>query len=162
MKKKVFVFPHNQIALHIESKLDVAKDSPNYGVLFAVNRDRQPDNGWGELHNSRLETAVEMELTPELKQLLLEDLAFAYGQDSKKFIEKLEEFDLLPKKDSFDVLQTFERIEHKLDPTLAQNLREFIHSGKSQDECMAFIEGYEKGVKIMRKIFDEMYNKNQQ
>jgi acyl-CoA-binding protein len=62
---------------------------------FGLNRDRNPDSGWNELHGTTMEKAKEVELTDELKITLLEDLAFAYGQNSKKFNEKLREFKLI-------------------------------------------------------------------
>lgn len=64
-------------------------------VEFGLNRDRNPDSGWNELSISTMERAKEVELTDELKVTLLEDLAFAYGQNSKKFSEKLREFKLI-------------------------------------------------------------------
>lgn len=39
--------------------------------------------------------AKEVELTPELKQILLEDLAYAYGRNTNKFGQKLKEFYLI-------------------------------------------------------------------
>lgn len=64
------------------------------GNLYGLNRDRNPDNGWGELRKTIISQAKEVELTDELKQILIEDLAYVYGQDSKKFSEKLKEFKL--------------------------------------------------------------------
>lgn len=63
--------------------------------IFGMHRDRIPDAGWSELRSSRLEGKVEdLPATPELLQILLEDLAYAYGENSTKFIEKLREFNL--------------------------------------------------------------------
>ena len=93
--KKVFVFHHNQVALDIIVESGSHQSSSNHKVQFGLNRDRQPDSSWNELRNTRLDQAVELELTPELKQVLLEDLAYAYGQDSEKFTEKLKEFKLI-------------------------------------------------------------------
>lgn len=64
---------------------------------FGLIRDRQPDNGWGELQrvNIRSPTIKETELTNELKMILLEDLAYAFGQDSKKFTDKLKDFKII-------------------------------------------------------------------
>ena len=60
-----------------------------------LNRDRNPDNGWTELRNTVLTQAKETELTPELKQVLLEDIAYVYGNNSKQFTAKLKEFNLI-------------------------------------------------------------------
>ncbi len=57
---------------------------------FGLNRDRDPDRDWGELRWSK--EFKEVEITPKLLQTLLEDLAYAYGSDTKKFTEKLKEF----------------------------------------------------------------------
>jgi len=65
------------------------------GVEFGLNRDRFPDSCWDELRITTMERAKEVELTNELKVTLLEDLAYAYGQNSKKFSEKLREFKLI-------------------------------------------------------------------
>ena len=65
---------------------------PNFNKKYGLHRDRLPDAGWGELRSSLLSGAKVVAETPELRQLLLEDLAFAYGRDTKKFAEKLTEF----------------------------------------------------------------------
>lgn len=57
---------------------------------FGLNRDRNPDRDWSELRLTR--ETEEIESTPELRQILLEDLAYAYGSNTKKFTEKLKEF----------------------------------------------------------------------
>lgn len=65
---------------------------------FALYRDRDPDAGWGPLRRSKMsknDHIIQVELTPELKQTLLEDIAFTYGKDSKKFTAKMQEFNLL-------------------------------------------------------------------
>lgn len=80
---KLFVFYGRQPCLEIKEE--------KYG-RFGVNRDRQPDSGWGEMHSTTMEYAKEIEMTDELKITLLEDLAYAYGSNSKKFREKLIEF----------------------------------------------------------------------
>lgn len=65
---------------------------------FAIFRDRFPDSGWGELQQVNLELSAEKiqdsELTEELRITLLADLAYAYGSDTKKFTEKLKDFQL--------------------------------------------------------------------
>lgn len=65
---------------------------------MGLNRDRNPDNGWSELRRTRIEnneSIKEVELTPKMKQILIEDLAYAYGNDSTKFSKKLKEFELI-------------------------------------------------------------------
>lgn len=57
-----------------------------------LNRDRNPDASWSQLRVTNIKIAKKIELTPELKQILLEDLAYVYGQDSMKFRKKLKEF----------------------------------------------------------------------
>ena len=68
-------------------------------VDFGVTRDRQPDNGWGEMHKINLELSAEKiketELNEHIKMKLLGDLAYAYGQNTNKFEQKLKEFNLI-------------------------------------------------------------------
>ena len=75
---------HNRPILEIEDEM-------------ALNRNRDTDRTWGGLVKSSIVhyKVKEVELTSELKQTLLEDLAYTYGHDSKKFSEKLKEFNLL-------------------------------------------------------------------
>jgi hypothetical protein len=90
---KILVFYGNQPCLDITT-CDV--EGPNFNVKYGVNRDRNPDRDWSELRKSRISTNTkEVEMTPELKIILLEDLAYTYGQDSKKFNAKLKEFKLI-------------------------------------------------------------------
>ena len=89
---KIFTFHRNQPILDIEVE---QTKGVNYGSKYGLNRDRNPDGGWDQLRNTRMDYAEEVELTPELKKTLLEDLAYAYGHDSNKFSEKLIEFNLL-------------------------------------------------------------------
>lgn len=93
--KKILVFPYNQPCLDIRVMDNVSKDSPNHNVKFGLNRDRNPDRDWPELRSSRLDSAKEVEMTDELKQILLEDLAYTYGNDTNKFALKLKEFNLI-------------------------------------------------------------------
>lgn len=93
MKQKILVFCTNQPCLDITT-LDVPKDTPNYGKRFGLNRDRNPDRDWSELRNTSLEYAKEVELTPKLKQILIEDLAYTYGSNTSKFSDKMKEFNL--------------------------------------------------------------------
>jgi len=81
--KTILVFPGNQPCLEIDEK--------NMGL----NRDRCPDTGWGELRWTTINNAKEQELTPKLKHILLEDIAYVYGTESKKFTEKLKKHNLL-------------------------------------------------------------------
>lgn len=89
--KKIKVFYKNQPCLDIQSDKDA---SGNVIRQYGLNRDRNPDRDWSELRNTIMTNAEEVELTTELKQILIEDLAYAYGQDSAKFSEKMLEFDL--------------------------------------------------------------------
>lgn len=63
---------------------------------MGLNRDRQPDAGWGELRRSNmsLDIVEEVELTEELLITLIEDLAYVYGKDTDNFSKKLKEFNL--------------------------------------------------------------------
>lgn len=79
---KILVFYGNQPCLNIAGK-------------SGLNRDRNPDNGWDELRSTAIVAAKETELTSELKQILLEDIAYVYGNDSKQFTAKLKEFNLI-------------------------------------------------------------------
>lgn len=65
---------------------------PNFQKKYGLNRDRQPDRDWGELRNTDQSTGRFVKETPELRQILLEDLSYAYGRDTKVFTEKLKEF----------------------------------------------------------------------
>lgn len=86
----MLVFYRTQPCLDI-SELDVTT-GPNVGKKYGLNRDRNPDRDWGELRNTILDNAKEVEETYELRQILLEDLAYTYGRDTTKFTEKLKEF----------------------------------------------------------------------
>lgn len=88
--KTIFII-NNRPVLDI-TILNVSKDNPNYGIKFGTNRDRNPNRGWTELRGTNMSNAKEVELTEELKQTLLEDLAYAYGNNTSKFTEKLKEF----------------------------------------------------------------------
>lgn len=81
--QKILVFNGNQPCLDIQSN------------STGVNRDRNPDANWDELRATSLNYAKEVELTPELKLILLEDLAYFLGQKTTKFTEKLKEFNLI-------------------------------------------------------------------
>ncbi len=79
--------------------LDTVKGiSAGKEVDFGVFRDREPDADWGQIHQVNLERLAEkikeQPLTEELKIKLLGDLAYAYGNNTKKFEEKLKEFQL--------------------------------------------------------------------
>ena len=62
---------------------------------MGLNRDRNPDRDWPELRRSNINYCKEVELTDELKKILIEDLAFAFGNNSEKFYQKLREFNLI-------------------------------------------------------------------
>jgi len=68
------------------------KIGPNVGKKYGLHRDRNPDRDWGELRNTCMSVSKEVEDTDELRKILLEDLAYTYGKDTKKFTEKLFEF----------------------------------------------------------------------
>jgi hypothetical protein len=85
MKIKVI---HNKYPI-----LDIDEDNQ------ALWRVPNPDAGWSELRRTFIRTnkaaISEVELTIVLRKTLLVDLSYAYGNDSKKFIEKLEAFKLI-------------------------------------------------------------------
>lgn len=90
MKKNlILVSNYNQPCLEIET---CNSPGPNFNVKYGLNRDRFPDRGWSELRKSRLDNFKEVEMTPELRTILLEDLAYTYGTDTKSFNAKLKEF----------------------------------------------------------------------
>lgn len=93
MSQKILVFYTNQPCLDITT-LDVAEDTPNYGRGYGLNRDRNPDIDWTELRNTSLKDAKQVDLIPELKQILIEDLAYAYGNNTALFSSKMKEFNL--------------------------------------------------------------------
>ena len=61
---------------------------------MGVHRDRTPDAGWGGLRYTILSKAKNVELTPQLKIILIEDLAFYKGSDSEIFSELMRTFEL--------------------------------------------------------------------
>lgn len=78
--------------------LDVFKGiSAGVETDFGLVRDRNPDRDWGELSKVNMEMCriEEVELTKQLKTTLLEDLAYAFGNNTEKFNQKLKEYDLL-------------------------------------------------------------------
>ena len=85
--KKILVFNGNQPCLDIS--FDIIQQKK-----YGLNRDRFPDVDWGQLRKTVLSDAKQVELTKSLKKILIEDLAYVYGKDSKKFSEKLIEFEL--------------------------------------------------------------------
>ena len=85
----MLVFYGNQPVLEIKTE---TQSGANFGNKYGLNRDRLPDSGWGELQWTILTEAEELEETPKLRQLLLEELAYAYGNNTNKFREKLIEF----------------------------------------------------------------------
>jgi len=86
----MLVFYGNEPCLNVET-LDV-KTGPNVGKKFGLHRDRFPDRDWAEMRSTALSEVQEIEETPKLKQILLEDLAYIYGSNTNKFTEKLKEF----------------------------------------------------------------------
>jgi len=64
------------------------------GREFGLHRDRQPDSGWGEMRWTFIDERVkEVELTPELRKILIEDIC--YYHKNKDVFNKLKEFDLI-------------------------------------------------------------------
>lgn len=59
-----------------------------------LHRDRTPDSGWNEWRQTTIDLMEEVDLTPELAQILIEDIAHYYGHDSKRFTEVMNEFKL--------------------------------------------------------------------
>jgi hypothetical protein len=87
---KIKVFHRNQPCLDItESDMKIG---PNVGKKYGLNRDRNPDRDWSELRRSCMSACLEVEETPELRKILLEDLAYTYGSDTSIFSSKLIEF----------------------------------------------------------------------
>lgn len=86
---QILVFFNNQPVIEVEyNKVQEA--------WFGINRDRDPDSGWGEFRRSRIEKDNRCEwvdLTPELKRILVEDIC-EYCTNKKVYL-KLKEFDLL-------------------------------------------------------------------
>lgn len=78
-----------------EPILEVKKDmSAGEMVDFGLHRDRQPDSGWSELRWTRINELVkEVELTPELCKILIEDICYCY--DNKHIFNKLKEYELI-------------------------------------------------------------------
>lgn len=79
MKKFIYVINGNQPCLEI-------KESDK---IYCYNRDRNPDNDWNEIRLTLMseKNCKFVELTDELKQILIEDLAYFIGKDSNQFIK---------------------------------------------------------------------------
>lgn len=77
--KTIQVFSKNQPCLDIVGE-------------YGINRDRNPDSGWGQLRKTFIDYSEEVELTDKLRVILLEDLAYVYGENTEKFNQKLREF----------------------------------------------------------------------
>jgi len=74
-----------------EPIIDIDKDG------MGLHRDRCPDASWDELRKANLSLykypqLKEIELDEVMRTILLEDLAYAYGTNTKKFNAKLKEF----------------------------------------------------------------------
>jgi hypothetical protein len=84
----------------IEPILEIKHDEDLRGD-FGLHRDRNPDAGWGEYRWSRLDIEdkklAEVDMTPELKQILIEDICKRYH--GKAYL-KLKEFDLIKDDDA--------------------------------------------------------------
>lgn len=80
-----------------EPILEITKDiSAGLETDFGLHRDRVPDNGWSELRRCNMETTnlKEVEFNETTSQRLIEDLAFAFGGNTKKFQKRMEEMQL--------------------------------------------------------------------
>ena len=83
---KVKVFYANEPVLEVKTETN--------GKLYGLHRDRNPDAGWGELRWSLMDERVkEVELTPELRKILVEDICTSFPDH--RVYDKLKEFDLL-------------------------------------------------------------------
>jgi len=78
----------------LEEHVSDVKTGPNVGKAYGTHRDRNPDRDWSELRISCMSEAKEVELTFELRLILLCDLAYAYGNNTNKFMSKIKEFEL--------------------------------------------------------------------
>lgn len=87
--KKIKVFHRTHSLLEV-----IMKNASNRE--YGVNRNRDPDAGWGEVVQTDMDYCQELDMTPELKLTLLEDLAYVYGSNTKKFRSKLKQFKLVP------------------------------------------------------------------
>ncbi len=88
------------------TKMDISGGKP---ALFGLYRDRFPDRDWPELRwkNLEMDTHRITKITSmsdysaflinnqKFPETLLEDLAYTYGNDTKKFTEKIQEFKLI-------------------------------------------------------------------
>lgn len=61
---------------------------------YGLHRDRCPDSGWCELRYGIMSNVKEVYLTPELRKILIEDIAYYAGQNSKLFSELMDSFGL--------------------------------------------------------------------
>lgn len=68
---------------------------PIKNVDYGINRDRNPDSGWGEFRSTLIGAGYDKdtELTPELKKILIEDIMEYYN--GEKALQKLIELDLI-------------------------------------------------------------------
>lgn len=86
--KTIKTFYGNQPVINIRKETE----GVNFGKEFGLNRDRLSDANWSEWRITNMNQSRDTELTPELLQILVEDLANYYGENSKRFSEKLKEF----------------------------------------------------------------------
>ena len=98
-------FYHGDIPI-IDTMIKQSKGEP---TLFGLYRDRFPDNSWGELRWRNLEFSKEhvtkitnmseyynlLSKDPGLKLSILQDLAYAFGEDTDKFTKQLNHFKLV-------------------------------------------------------------------
>ena len=85
---RILTFHGNQPCIEVQDGI-----SGGENTKFGLNRDRCPDTDWSEFRRTRLDTAKEVDLTEELKKILIEDICEYYKGD--KAYSKLLEFDLI-------------------------------------------------------------------
>lgn len=122
------------------------------GKTYGLHRDRNPDSGWGEwrwslidknemvCHEAKLEEMPKKE-AGDLLRILIEDVANLYGKESRKFSEKLAEFDISfevsigSKSDIDKAIDKFTELKDK-----APNLRDAVYL----DGVLAILETIKK------------------
>ena len=83
---KIKVFYGNEPIIEVKTEVN--------GKLYGLHRDRKPDAGWGELRWSLMDERVkEVDLTPELIKILVEDICASLPD--YRIYDKLKEFNLL-------------------------------------------------------------------
>lgn len=67
------------------------------GQTYGINRDRSPDANWSEWRKTNItsNSISEVEVTPELKIIMIQDISDLYHSKPDLLIDKLNEFHLL-------------------------------------------------------------------